>query len=346
MYKLSILNSARLIRGGIMSSRSVSTLTYIELDRNGQITSSALSSLAASRKLGDSIDALILGANAMKAASDLISSGNTNNLEKIIVAESPIYDHTLPEYISPLICELMKGSKYSSFVMASTEIGKNVLPRIGALMNTQPICDITMIHNKDTFERPIYAGNVLATIKKDGGKKLITIRASSFPPVVEGTPERIPIEKYSYTPEKDVGIRWDAENLVTNKRPDLASAKIVVSGGRALKDKKTFDGLLGSLADVLHAGIGSTRAAVDSGLCDNSLQVGQTGKIVAPDLYFAIGLSGAIQHLAGMKNSKVIVAINNDADAPIFQIADYSLEGDLFEVVPELTKKLKLMEKN
>ncbi|CAR28472.1 hypothetical protein ZYGR_0S01030 [Zygosaccharomyces rouxii] len=326
----------------IKSHRFASTLTFIETSKDGSVVSSSLNALTAAQQLGNPIHAVILGSQASAAANALKSSVKCEKLAKILVSNNVGFDHYLPEKVAPVLARLLQNEEYSHFVAASSTVGKSNLPRLGALLDLQPISDITKIVDAKTFVRPIYAGNAIATVECSQPKKLISVRASAFEPIAQGSTDSALIEEVQgLEPESSIDIKWEGETLVKSERPDLGSASIVVAGGRALKDKETFDKILVPLADALHAGIGATRAAVDNGFCDNSLQVGQTGKVVAPDLYIAVGVSGAIQHLAGMKDSKVIVAINNDPEAPIFKVADYGLEGDVYEIVPELTQKLK-----
>lgn len=324
------------------SQRLASTLAFIETSKDGNVVPSSLNVLTAAQKFNNPIHAVILGSEASAAANTLKSSVQSEKLEKILVSNSEGFDHFLPEKIAPVLASLLKNDEYSHFVTASSTVGKNALPRLGALLDFQPISDITKIVDAKTFVRPIYAGNAIATVECSQSKKLISVRPSAFESIAEGSTDSARVEEMqSLQPESSIDIKWEGENLVKSERPDLSSASRVVSGGRALKDKETFDKILVPLADALHAGIGATRAAVDNGFCENSLQVGQTGKVVAPELYVAVGVSGAIQHLAGMKDSKIIVAINNDPEAPIFKVADYSLEGDIYDLVPELTQKLK-----
>ncbi|QLG74850.1 hypothetical protein HG535_0H01770 [Zygotorulaspora mrakii] len=337
--------SRKLLFGGssFRCNRLASTLAFVETNKEGSIVPSSLNALNAARGFNNDLVVVILGSNASKAASKLKSSIKCENLKKILVSTDEQFDNYLPEKVGPLLVNLLKDKEFTHFVTASSAVGKNVLPRIGALLDLQPICDITKIVDSKTFVRPIYAGNVISTVECTQAQKLIGIRASAFDPIAEGSSDTAVIEDIA-TVEGDsssLQIEWENANLTESERPELSSASKVVAGGRALKDKATFEKLLTPLADVLHAGIGATRAAVDSGFCDNSLQIGQTGRVVAPDLYIAIGISGAIQHLAGMKDSKVIVAINNDPDAPIFKVADFGLQGDIYEIVPELTKKLE-----
>ena len=244
----------------------------------------------------------------------------------------------LPENYAPLLVENINKGGYTHVIAGHTAFGKNLLPRVAALLDSQQIPDVTAIEDDKTFVRPIYAGNAIATVESSDAIKVLTIRGTAFPaaPVASGA---APVEA-GVDPKAPSATEWVSEDLAKSDRPDLATASRVVSGGRGLKSKDDFDRVMLPLADALGAAVGASRAAVDSGYADNSLQVGQTGKVVAPQLYMAVGISGAIQHLAGMKDSKVIAAINKDADAPIFQVADVGLVGDLFDKVPELTEKL------
>lgn len=245
----------------------------------------------------------------------------------------------LPENLAPLVVENIKKGGYTHVIAGHTAFGKNLMPRVAALLDLQQISDITAIESENTFVRPIYAGNAIATVESSDPIKIVTIRGTAFP-AAEVAAGSAAIED-GIDPAESTSTEWVSEELTTSDRPDLSTASRVVSGGRGLKSKDDFDKVILPLADALGAAVGASRAAVDSGYADNSLQVGQTGKVVAPQLYMAVGISGAIQHLAGMKDSKVIAAINKDADAPIFQVADVGLVGDLFEKVPELTEKLK-----
>lgn len=260
-------------------------------------------------------------------------------VSQVFVANNPAYDRGLPENLADLIAQVTKEGGFSHVVAASSAYGKNVMPRVAALLDVQPVTDVTAIESQDTFQRPIYAGNAIATTKCSEPIKIVTVRATAFD---EAKPESntASIEAAS-DPKTEPLSQFEGEEIAKSERPDLSTAAMVVSGGRGLKDKENFDKIMLPLADALGAAVGASRAAVDSGFADNSLQVGQTGKVVAPELYVAVGISGAIQHLAGMKDSKTIVAINKDADAPIFQVADLGLVQDLFSAVPELTSKIK-----
>ncbi|CCK69988.1 Aim45p KNAG_0D02380 [Huiozyma naganishii CBS 8797] len=320
--------------------RNASTLTFLETSQGKGLTPSSLSVLSAAKQLKNPIVAILLGPDAKESSSTLLEKFECLGLEKVIVVGDKRLEHYLPELVSPLLKDLLSKGDYSHFVMASNYVGKSILPRVAALLDNQPVCDVVAIKDPKTFVRPIYAGNALSVVKCSQDKTLISIRASAFEPVTAGSSKTAKIEELNYERTEEVDIRWEGCKMVDSDMPDLTSAKIVVAGGRALKDKETFDSLLVPLAKKLHGAIGATRAAVDNGFCNNSLQVGQTGKIVAPDLYIAAGISGAVQHLAGMKDSKIVVAINNDPDAPIFKNADLGIEGDVFEILPELTKKL------
>ncbi|SMN19092.1 similar to Saccharomyces cerevisiae YPR004C AIM45 Putative ortholog of mammalian electron transfer flavoprotein complex subunit ETF-alpha [Maudiozyma saulgeensis] len=327
------------------SSRLASTLALLETTADGKLDPSSLNLLQAAKLLNNPITALLVGPNASKGAQNLKDSVKCEELSKIAIVKDESLAHYLPENISPLLVELLKDDTFSHFVISSSSTGKNILPRLAALINNQPICDIIKIEGPNKFIRPIYAGNALATIETAQEKKLLSVRASAFDSIEEGKSEDVEIVEIPFTNKDNVPIKWLSANLTKTGRPDLGSAKTIVSGGRAFKDKESFEKYLTPLADVLNAGIGATRAAVDNGLCDNSLQIGQTGKIVAPNLYIAVGLSGAVQHLAGMKDSGTIVAINNDPDAPIFKTATFGLEGDALDIVPELTEKIKATQK-
>ncbi len=287
-----------------------------------------------SEKTGDDIIALVSGENCASVANAV---ANTENIEKVFHADCSALAHHLPENVAPLITNIVTDNDIRYILAASSTMGKNVLPRVAASLDVAQISDVTEIVDTNTFVRPIYAGNALETVTSADLVKVLTVRASSF--------EAAPLNGGSAVIEKqpdvsDQGIsRFISEDLVQSDRPELTSAKVVISGGRGLKSGENFK-ILESLADKLGGAVGASRAAVDAGYVSNDMQVGQTGKIVSPDLYIAAGISGAIQHLAGMKDSKIIVAINIDPEAPIFNIADYGLVADLFEAVPELESTL------
>jgi electron transfer flavoprotein alpha subunit len=315
--------------------RLLSALAILE-QRDGKLNTGSLSAVTAAQKLGGSVHGFLAGGNLQSVASE---AAKIEGVDKIIVVDNAAYDKGLPENFAPLLVENIKKGGYTHVVAGTTAFGKNVMPRVAALLDSQQISDITAVENDKTFVRPIYAGNAIATVESSDVVKVITVRGTAFPAAAVGSGSAA-IE-HGVDPAVESATEWVSEDLATSDRPDLSTASRVVSGGRGLKSKEDFDKVMLPLADALGAAVGASRAAVDSGYADNSLQVGQTGKVVAPQLYMAVGISGAIQHLAGMKDSKVIAAINKDADAPIFQVADVGLVGDLFEKVPELTEKLK-----
>lgn len=314
--------------------RLASTLALLE-QRDGKLNMSSLASISAAQKLGGSIHGFIAGSNIKAVAEE---AAKIDGLEKVIWVDNGDYDRGLAENWAPLLVENVKKGGYTHVVAGHSAFGKSVLPRAAAILDVQQISDITDIQGEDTFVRPIYAGNAILTVQSEDNPKLVTVRGTAFPSgSAEGGSASL---EEGVDPKAETPTEWVSEDLAKSDRPELASATKVVSGGRGLKSKEEFDRLMPPLADVLGAAIGASRAAVDSGFADNSLQVGQTGKNVAPQLYLCAGISGAIQHLAGMKDSKVIAAINKDPDAPIFQVADVGLVGDLFDKVPELTEKL------
>jgi electron transfer flavoprotein alpha subunit len=307
----------------------MTTLLYVE-HANSEIKDGTLKALTAAKELGAPIHALVLGAGS-KAAAD--SAAKLDGVEKVLNAEDAVYDHDMAEPIAALIAKI--AGPYDAIVCSASTTGKNVLPRVAALLDVAQVSDIIKVVSPDTFERPIYAGNAIQTVQAPEGKKVVTVRGASFKATGEGG-SPAPVEAVSESAQDAGGSAYKSEEIAKSDRPELASAKIIVSGGRALGSSEKFKEVIEPLADAFGAGVGASRAAVDAGYAPNDWQVGQTGKVVAPDLYVAVGISGAIQHLAGMKDSKVIVAINKDEDAPIFQVADYGLVGDLFQVVPEL----------
>ncbi|PVH99708.1 electron transfer flavo protein-like protein subunit alpha [Periconia macrospinosa] len=316
-------------------SKLLSTLALLE-QKDGKLSNSSLVAISAGTKLGGPITAFVAGSGAKSVAEE---AAKVKGIEKIVYVENASYDRGLPENYAPLLIDNIKKGGYTHILAGHSAFGKNVMPRVAALLDSQMISDIIAIDSEDTFVRPIYAGNAILTVQSSDSTKLITVRGTAFPaPETDGGAAAI---EEGSDPKAESPTEWVSEDLAKSDRPDLGSADKVVSGGRGLKSKEEFDRLIPPLADALGAAIGASRAAVDSGFADNSLQVGQTGKNVAPQLYLCAGISGAIQHLAGMKDSKVIAAINKDADAPIFQVADVGLVGDLFEKVPELTEKLK-----
>jgi len=306
-------------------------LVIVEHDNNSVLAAS-LNTVAAATEIGGDIDLLVAGHNCGGAAD---AAAKISGTRRVLLADSAEYAHGLAENTAPLIAGM--ASDYSHVLAPATTYGKNILPRAAALCDTVQISDIIAVIDADTFQRPIYAGNALATVKSAEAVKMITVRTTAFEAVSEDGGSAS-IESVSAT--GDAGLSsYEKSELSSSERPELTSASIVVSGGRGMQDGSNF-AMLEKVADKLGAAVGASRAAVDAGFVPNDYQVGQTGKVVAPDLYMAVGISGAIQHLAGMKDSKVIVAINKDEEAPIFQVADYGLVADLFDAVPELEKEL------
>ena len=299
----------------------------------GAVKDSTLATLGAAAKLGGETHLLLIGSDAQGASADAAAIGGVS---KVLVAADAALDHELAESVAPLLAQLMES--YDVLLASSTTTGRNVAPRVAAMLDVMQISDIVGVEGDDTFQRPIYAGNAIATVQSSDVKKVITVRGTAFEKAAtEGGSAAI--EPVGGTGDSGLSSFVGSE-VAHSERPELTSAKIIVSGGRALGSAEQFHALIDPLADKLGAGVGASRAAVDAGYAPNDYQVGQTGKIVAPEVYVAVGISGAIQHLAGMKDSKVIVAINKDEDAPIFQVADFGLVGDLFKLVPELTEKL------
>ncbi|MEJ7777201.1 MAG: FAD-binding protein [Sphingomicrobium sp.] len=307
------------------------TLVLVEHDGSA-VKDSTLATITAAAELGE-VHLLVAGSNLGAVAQ---AAGKIVGVGKVHVADSAHLEHQLAEDVAPVAAKLMET--HDAFVAPSTTFGKNIAPRVAALLDVMQISDILSVEGEDTFTRPIYAGNAIATVRSKDAKKVITVRTTAF--------EKAAADGGSGTVENvDAGASFGKSSFVgaelsKSERPELTSAKIIVSGGRAFGSSEQFHALLDPLADKLGAAVGASRAAVDAGYAPNDYQVGQTGKIVAPEVYIAIGISGAIQHLAGMKDSKIIVAINKDEDAPIFQVADIGLVGDLFEIVPELTEKV------
>ena len=303
------------------------TLVIAEHD-NTSLKTATLNAVAAAGTLGGDVDILVAGAGCGAVAD---AAAQVPGVSKVICADNGAYEHQLAENVSLLVAEL--GADYDNLLAPSTANGKNIMPRVAALLDVGQISDILTVESADTFTRPIYAGNVIATVRSGDPKKVITVRTTAFDAVAaEGGNATVEACSAAH----DAGVsQFIREEVAESDRPELTSASVVISGGRGMQNGDNFS-LLEGIADKLNAAIGASRAAVDAGFVPNDYQVGQTGKIVAPDLYIAVGISGAIQHLAGMKDSKVIVAINKDEDAPIFQVADYGLVADLFEALPEL----------
>jgi electron transfer flavoprotein alpha subunit len=309
----------------------MSVLVLVEHDGKS-IKDATLATVTAAAKLGE-VHALVAGNNVGAIGE---AAAKISGIAKVLVADAAQLDHDLAETVAPVAAKLMDG--HDAFVAPATTFGKNIAPRVAALIDVMQISDILSVEGPDTFTRPIYAGNAIATVKSNDPKKVITVRSTGF--------DKAPSEGGSASVEQvdadssDGKSEFVSMEASESERPELTSAKVIVSGGRAFGSSEQFHSLLDPLADKLGAAVGASRAAVDAGYAPNDYQVGQTGKIVAPQVYIAIGISGAIQHLAGMKDSKTIIAINKDEEAPIFQVADIGLVGDLFKIVPELTEKL------
>ncbi|WDE06598.1 electron transfer flavoprotein subunit alpha [Thalassomonas viridans] len=308
----------------------MSILVFAEHD-NQTLKAETLKTVAAAQAMGGDIHLLVAGSNCQGVAEE---AAKVNGVSKVLVADNAAYEHQLAENVSLLVAEL--AADYEHIVATALTTGKNFMPRVAALLDVTQISDIIGVESADTFVRPIYAGNAIATVQSLDSKKVITVRATGFDAVAtDGNAEIVSLDKAT-----DAGTSSHvSDELTVSERPDLGAANVVISGGRGMQNGDNFK-LLEGIADKLGAAIGASRAAVDAGFVPNDMQVGQTGKIVAPDLYIAVGISGAIQHLAGMKDSKVIVAINKDPEAPIFQVADYGLVADLFDTLPELEGKL------
>ena len=307
------------------------TLVWVEHD-GAAVKDATLATVTAASQLGE-VHLLVAGQGVGAVAEQ---AAKIAGVGKVHVADDAAYAHALAENVAPLVAELM--GHHDAFVVPSTSTGKNIAPRVAALLDVMQISDILSVEGDNTFTRPIYAGNAIATVKSADAKLVVTVRGTAFAKAAtEGGSATI--EAVGSTGEKGVSTFVSSE-IAASERPELTSAKIIVSGGRALQNAENFTSIIEPLADKLGAGVGASRAAVDAGYVPNDYQVGQTGKIVAPEVYIAVGISGAIQHLAGMKDSKVIIAINKDEDAPIFQVADIGLVGDLFKIVPELTERL------
>ena len=299
---------------------------------NGQFGAATLNAVSAAQRIGGDIHLLVAGDTSGTIAAQAAAVAG---VAKVLVADGAEYAHGLAENLAPLICDL--ASQYSHVLAPATTAGKNVMPRVAALLDVMQISDIIKVDDANTFQRPIYAGNALSTVRSDEAIKIITVRSTAFEAAAtEGGSAAI--ETISNNGDSGLSSYVKSE-LSSSERPELTSAPIVISGGRGMQDGANF-AMLEKVADKLGAAVGASRAAVDAGFVPNDYQVGQTGKVVAPDLYVAVGISGAIQHLAGMKDSKVIVAINKDDEAPIFQVADFGLVADLFDAVPELEKEL------
>ncbi|KAJ1347363.1 hypothetical protein KIN20_002399 [Parelaphostrongylus tenuis] len=334
-----MLSSARTVLSKVVcqfsrTSRFGSTLVIAEHD-DADLVPITFNAITAAGKLGDDITVLVTGANASKVAEKV---AKVSGVKKVLVAQDDKLKNNLPERVTPVVLATQKQFNFSSIVAGASAFGRSVIPRVAAKLDCSPISDVTEVHSADTFTRTMYAGNAIVKVQSSAPVKVMTFRGTSFSPAASqggnGSIENAPSADVKVESSEFIG-----QELSKSERPNLTTAKIVVSGGRGLKNGENFK-LIYDLADKLGAGVGASRAAVDAGFVHNDMQVGQTGKIVAPELYIAVGISGAIQHLAGMKDSKVIVAINKDPDAPIFQVADYGLKADLFKAVPEMIAAL------
>jgi electron transfer flavoprotein alpha subunit len=309
----------------------MTTLLLAEHD-NKSIKDATNKALSAAKAIGGDVHILVAGKDA-RAAAD--AAAKLDGIKKVLLVEGAAYEHALAEPVAALIVSL--AGSYDVLMAPATTTGKNIMPRVAALLDVMQVSDITKVVAPDTFERPIYAGNAIQTVKSTDAKKVITVRTSTFPAAGEGGSAQVETAKAADDPGLSSFV---GEELSKSDRPELTSAKIIISGGRAMQSRENFSKYIEPVADKLGAAMGASRAAVDAGYAPNDWQVGQTGKVVAPELYIAVGISGAIQHLAGMKDSKVIVAINKDEEAPIFQVADYGLVADLYQALPELAAEL------
>ena len=307
------------------------TLVWVEHD-NASVKDATLAVVTAAAQMGE-VTALVAGSGCDGAAA---AAAQIAGVSKVLKADDAAYANALAENVAPLVAGLM--ADYDAFVAPATTTGKNIAPRVAALLDVMQVSDILSVEGPKTFTRPIYAGNAIATVESTDAKIVVTVRGTAFAKA-DATGGSAAVEAVAAAGDAGTSSFLGSE-IAKSERPELTSAKIIVSGGRALKDAETFQSVIIPLADKLGAGVGASRAAVDAGYVPNDYQVGQTGKIVAPEVYIAVGISGAIQHLAGMKDSKTIIAINKDEDAPIFQVADIGLVGDLYKVLPELTEKL------
>ncbi|MFU8815846.1 MAG: FAD-binding protein [Pseudomonadales bacterium] len=310
----------------------MSSILVVADHDNESLNAATRVTVAAAGQVGGDVHVLVAGENCRAVAE---AAAAVPGVGKVLLADNPLYGHGLAENLALLVTEL--AADYSHVMTSHSAMGRNFLPRVAALLDVAQISDIQEVVSEDTFRRPIYAGNAIATVKSNDAKKVVSVRGTSYDPApAEGGSASIDEVSAAH----DAGISsWVKDDIVASERPELTSARVIISGGRGMQNGENFK-LLDGIADKLGAAIGASRAAVDAGFVPNDMQVGQTGKIVAPDLYIAVGISGAIQHLAGMKDSKVIVAINKDEDAPIFQVADYGLVADLFQALPELDERL------
>ena len=316
-------------------TRPQSTLVLVE-HNNEKLNPVTLNAITAAKALGSEVNCLIAGTSCKEVAKEIT---NVDGISKVLVAEDLIFEGFMPEKLTPILLAAQKQFEFSHIVAGASAFSRGLLPRVAAQLDVSPISDIIGIVDAETFVRTIYAGNAVLTLKSLDHVKIITVRATAFEPATIGSGTAA-VENAPLSMEKTTASsEFVGQELSKSDRPELASARVVISGGRGLKTEENFS-ILYALADKLGAAVGATRAAVDAGMVPNDMQIGQTGKIVAPELYVAVGISGAIQHLAGMKDSKVIVAVNKDPEAPIFQVSDFGLVADLFKAVPEITEKI------
>jgi len=315
------------------SSRLASTLVLVE-HNDAELNPATLNTITAAKKFGDDVTCLVAGTNVGPAAEAVAAAGVT----RVLAAQNDVYKGYLPEHVAPLVVEAQKQFNFSHILAPETAFGKNVLPCVAAKLDVAQFSGVIGIKDESTFVRTLYAGNAVTTVRALDPVKVMTIRGTAFEPAAVGAAPAA-VDNVDAAASNESLSHWVSQELSVSDRPDLATADIVVSGGRGLKSGENFD-MLYNLAEKMNAAVGASRAAVDAGYVPNDMQVGQTGKMIAPGLYIAVAISGAIQHLAGMKDSKTIVAINKDPDAPIFQVADFGLVADLFKVVPEMTEKL------
>lgn len=328
-------------RVSAIAQRSASTLVLAD-HTNGALSAPTLATVSAAVALGQPVSVLVAGKSAGDAAA---AAAKVAGVDRVLHAEHDALEHQLPETLAPLVVKLQADHSFTHVLGSASSVAKNVLPRVAALLDVSQVSEVVSIVDDSTFTRPVYAGNAIATVKSSDSVKVLTVRSTAFDKAAEegGSASVDAVDAGLVEPSS--ASAFDSVSLKESDRPDLTSAKVVVAGGRALKDAETFSAQMEPLATSLNAAIGASRAAVDAGFCPNDMQVGQTGKIVAPDLYIAVGISGAIQHVAGMKDSKVIVAINKDEEAPIYALSDYWLVGDLYKVLPELNEKIAAAKK-
>lgn len=320
-----------------VSARAYTTLVIAEHDSK-MLNKASLNALTAASQLpgSDKIDLLVVGKDCHAVAKE---GAKADGVARVLVADSDIFEHPVSDTLANFLLALQESNKYGVIAGVASSLCRETLPRVAAKLDVQPVTDVVKVESEDgVFTRPMYAGNALATVKSSDSVKIVTFRQTAFE-AARTSQSAAPVEAVDVPACESVGLKWISDSEKNSDKPQLASASRVVAGGRGLKNGENFESILNPLCDKLGAAMGASRAVVDAGFVPNEMQVGQTGKVVAPDLYVAVGISGAIQHLAGMKDSKTIVAINKDADAPIFQVADYGLVADLFDAVPEVTQK-------